>query len=113
MRCWIKDHPVNPKRLKGNSTAKSLLDTPPQLIADFTLHPDANPGSRKAGMVRYQTNPEPDWGPKPRAAQGGRGTLEDRRQKGIEKANERRAAKRRKQDDEETVKDGNVGVVHV
>ncbi|KAJ1921184.1 RNA methyltransferase tRNA(m5U54)methyltransferase [Mycoemilia scoparia] len=33
---------------------------------DFTLHPDANPESRKIKLVRFQQNPEKFWGPKAR-----------------------------------------------
>lgn len=30
-------------------------------------HPDANPPSRKLGLVRFPENPAPFWGPKARA----------------------------------------------
>ena len=33
----------------------------------FTIRADANPKSRQLGLLRYQANPEPDWGPKPKA----------------------------------------------
>ena len=98
MRCWIKDHPISAKRLKGHTPAKSILDIAPCFTADFTLHPEANPKSRKDGLVRYQKNPQPDWGPKPRATLGDGCSLEKRRQKGMEKAQERRATKRLRDD---------------
>ena len=35
---------------------------------DFeTIHPDANPPSRKNRLKRFQINPEANWGPKARA----------------------------------------------
>lgn len=37
-------------------------------IADFKIHKDAEPPSRKIKLVRYQQNPEKNWGPKPRAS---------------------------------------------
>lgn len=36
------------------------------LVIDFTLHPLANPSSRKHKLVRYQENPTKNWGPKAR-----------------------------------------------
>nr|KAG5699570.1 hypothetical protein BaRGS_033766 [Batillaria attramentaria] len=67
MRCWVKDHPVSAKRLVEGSVALGILQQPPALQASFLPHPDANPTSRQKGLVRWQQNPEPDWGPKPRA----------------------------------------------
>ena len=95
MRCWIKQNPINPKRLEHESPLKAILETPPSIEADFTLHPKANPTSRKEGLVRYQTNPQADWGPKPRAhKKGEEGTLEARRKRGMEKAQLKKEAKR-------------------
>jgi tRNA (guanine26-N2/guanine27-N2)-dimethyltransferase len=37
-------------------------------IADFKIHKGAEPPSRKIKLVRYQQNPERNWGPKPRAS---------------------------------------------
>jgi len=55
------------ERLQDGSTAKTLLSKSPTIEADFTLHPDANPVSRQKSLVRWQLNPQSDWGPKPRA----------------------------------------------
>lgn len=67
MRCWVKIHPVSAKRLTEGSVAKAILDKEPQINISFATHPDANPASRQKGLVRWQHNPEPEWGPKPRA----------------------------------------------
>ncbi|XP_067666800.1 tRNA (guanine(26)-N(2))-dimethyltransferase-like isoform X1 [Haliotis asinina] len=67
MRAWVKDHPVKASRLQGDTPAKAILDKEPVTEVSFSLHPDANPQSRQKGLLRWQVNPEPDWGPKPRA----------------------------------------------
>jgi len=83
----VLSHPVNANRLQEGSAAKIILSKQPELCADFSLHPEANPASRAAGLVRWQINPERDWGPKPRAPRSGRAdTVEDRRNKGEQKA---------------------------
>jgi len=97
MRCWVRDHPVNESRLKDGSPAKSILTKPPQLNACFDAHPDANPPSRAKGLVRWQMNPDRDWGPKPRAVKGSSGkdtSVEVRRLKGAKKADETRAKRK-------------------
>ncbi|CAM9678414.1 unnamed protein product, partial [Heterosigma akashiwo] len=37
LRCWVKDHPVNPKRLQPGSLAHTLLSKEPELRADFSV----------------------------------------------------------------------------
>lgn len=87
MRCWVLSHPVNANRLKDGSTAKSILAKDPELVANFAPHPEANPASRTNGLVRWQINPEKDWGPKPRATRSCKTeTVDDRRTKGERKA---------------------------
>lgn len=71
MRCWIKDHPVNTRRLTEGSVALNILKQEPDLQASFLPHPCANPASRQKGLVRWQQNPEREWGPKPRARREG------------------------------------------
>jgi tRNA (guanine26-N2/guanine27-N2)-dimethyltransferase len=39
----------------------------PPLIVDFTMHPDANPPSRRIKLVRFADNKGKNWGPKSRA----------------------------------------------
>lgn len=68
LRCWVKKNPVSCDRLREGSAAATILSKEPSFEADFSIHPDANPPSRKRGLVRWQINPERDWGPKPRAA---------------------------------------------
>ncbi|CAG8436669.1 9011_t:CDS:10 [Diversispora eburnea] len=67
IRSWIKLHPVTMKNIKENSPARKLLEVEPEFIADFTIHENAEPPSRKIKLVRYQQNPEKNWGPKARA----------------------------------------------
>lgn len=67
MRCWVKTHPVSKKRLIENTPAFNILATEPKKEHSFQLHPDANPASRKLGLVRFQENPMPFWGPGTRA----------------------------------------------
>ena len=69
MRTWIKDHPVKKTRLLDGSVVKAITDKEPKHKISFELHPEANPPSRKQGMLRWQINPEPCWGPRPRAKQ--------------------------------------------
>ncbi|RKP24617.1 N2,N2-dimethylguanosine tRNA methyltransferase [Syncephalis pseudoplumigaleata] len=67
MRAWIKAHPVVSKNVKPESPASRILAVEPSITVDFTEHPQANPESRKHKLVRYQENPEKNWGPKARA----------------------------------------------
>ncbi|XP_070207861.1 tRNA (guanine(26)-N(2))-dimethyltransferase-like isoform X2 [Littorina saxatilis] len=67
MRWWVKDHPVSAKRLTDGSVVQAILQKEPSLQVSFAVHPAANPASRQKGLVRWQQNPEPEWGPKPRA----------------------------------------------
>jgi tRNA (guanine26-N2/guanine27-N2)-dimethyltransferase len=87
MRCWVRRHPVTANRLQDGSAAKAILSKEPMLEANFAMHPAANPASRISGLVRWQMNPDRDWGPKPRAARSGHmETVDDRRTKGEQKA---------------------------
>ncbi|KAI8055218.1 N2,N2-dimethylguanosine tRNA methyltransferase-domain-containing protein [Syncephalis plumigaleata] len=67
MRAWMKAHPVESKNARTDSAASRLLSVEPSIQVDFTEHPNANPESRKHKLVRYQENPEKNWGPKARA----------------------------------------------
>ncbi|CAI2193852.1 14324_t:CDS:10 [Funneliformis geosporum] len=68
MRSWVKLHPVTMRNIAENSPARKLLAVEPSFIADFKIHKDAESPSRKVKLVRYQQNPEKNWGPKPRAS---------------------------------------------
>lgn len=76
-------------RLEKDIPARTILEQEPKLKADFTIHPLANPESRKQGMVRWQMKPEKDWGPKARAREGA-DSLDERREKGRMKAKRKR-----------------------
>lgn len=69
MRCWARLKPVHAKRLIEGTPLKAILDTEPQKVDfDFeTIHPDANPASRKACLKRFPENPAAHWGPGTRA----------------------------------------------
>jgi len=91
----VRDHPVSESRLQDGSAAKAILSKPPQLDACFDPHPAANPPSRAQGLLRWQMNPDRNWGPKPRAAKSGKEeSVEDRRLKGAKKADESRAKRK-------------------
>ncbi|ESN93195.1 hypothetical protein HELRODRAFT_157901 [Helobdella robusta] len=67
LRCWVKNNPINQKRCPEGSVVHNILAHEITFVADFTLHPKANPPSRSNGLLRWQVNPEKYWGPKPRA----------------------------------------------
>ncbi|XP_036389908.1 tRNA (guanine(26)-N(2))-dimethyltransferase [Megalops cyprinoides] len=81
MRCWEKKNPVKRERLSETSPAFRILSTEPTLQACFEVREDANPQSRRRHLVRFQENPQANWGPKARAKAGGgiSTELEDRR----------------------------------
>jgi tRNA (guanine26-N2/guanine27-N2)-dimethyltransferase len=56
------------KNIAENSPARKLLAVEPSFIADFKIHKDVEPPSRKIKLVRYQQNPEKNWGPRSRAS---------------------------------------------
>ncbi|KAK9883210.1 hypothetical protein WA026_001401 [Henosepilachna vigintioctopunctata] len=63
MRSWVEDHPVSTKRLINDSVAGKILAIKSTTKYSFNLHPLANPESKKFGMLRFQANPQPHWGP--------------------------------------------------
>ncbi|KAL2086869.1 hypothetical protein ACEWY4_017928 [Coilia grayii] len=84
MRGWEKANPVKRERLSETSPAYQILTKEPTLQACFDVREDANPQSRKRHLVRFQENPQANWGPKARAKAGGGGIsleLEDKRKK--------------------------------
>ena len=60
-KTWPRPLPEKP------SPADYLLSRTVTVVADFSPHQDANPNSRKAKLVRFQENPEKNWGPKSKA----------------------------------------------
>ena len=76
MRCWIRTHPVKEERLKEGSAAKGLLerrtaDGQPVVQHEFEFdkeHPDTDEvingtNESQGRLVRYQMNPQANWGP--------------------------------------------------
>lgn len=63
IRCWVRLHPVSMKRMTDGSVAAAILCRPPTLLADFTEHHKARPNSRVRGLLRFQQNPQRNWGP--------------------------------------------------
>lgn len=76
IRCWVKRHPVNAKRLMEDGVAKALLSKEPKLEACFEPHAGANPLSRQSGLLRFQTGMK-EWGPKARAKRNPQNAAED------------------------------------
>lgn len=93
LRCWVRKNPVSSDRLQKDSIARTILSKEPSFDADFSTHPDANPVSRRRGLVRWQLNPEKDWGPKPRAARSAQ-AVEERKQAQDAKCRERKAKRK-------------------
>lgn len=69
MRCWAKLNPVNPSRVLDGTPLKAILaKEPAKTDYDFTtMHPEANPQSRKGALIRFPGNPAAHWGPGTRA----------------------------------------------
>lgn len=63
MRTWEKENPVNKQRLKENTPAANILSKDIEHQCSFQIHPEANPESKKMGLLRFQPNPLPNWGP--------------------------------------------------
>lgn len=87
MRAWEAKHPVRRERLGANSAR--LLE--PRLGApevDFTPHPLADAPSRRLGLLRFQQNPAPNWGPGARATN--MLTAADPRKKKVRNQNKKR-----------------------
>lgn len=83
IRTHVKRNPVSSKRRTDGTPAKAILDQEPSIEVSFDLHPNANPKSRLDGLVRFQMNPERDWGPKTKPKKSNpTETLAERRLKG-------------------------------
>ena len=54
MRGWVKENPVAKKWLNEGSVIKNLLDIEPKFEANFEIRSDANPESRRSGLLRWQ-----------------------------------------------------------
>ncbi|XP_065187249.1 tRNA (guanine(26)-N(2))-dimethyltransferase-like [Sycon ciliatum] len=65
LRAWVKTNPI--KDPAPNSPAAKILSREPAVDVCFDILPEANPPSRQHNLLRYQINPEPNWGPKCKA----------------------------------------------
>ncbi|OLY85227.1 tRNA (guanine(26)-N(2))-dimethyltransferase [Smittium mucronatum] len=65
MRAYVNSIGKSAKIVE-NSVPYHILSVPPRSDIDFSIHPEANPDSRKIKLVRFQLNPEKNWGPKSR-----------------------------------------------
>ncbi|VDI71408.1 tRNA (guanine26-N2/guanine27-N2)-dimethyltransferase [Mytilus galloprovincialis] len=99
IRTWVKDHPVKPVRYE-DTAIKTLLEKECTTKVSFEEHPEANPKSRKDGLLRYQANPEPHWGPKPKATRAMSNELQEERKRNLQ-------GKKSKQKDQMKEEEGN------
>ncbi|KAI9189906.1 RNA methyltransferase tRNA(m5U54)methyltransferase [Blastocladiella emersonii ATCC 22665] len=66
MRAHVKKDAKAKEQPEG-SVARAIRDKAMTITPDFTYNKAANPPSRKIKLVRFQENPEKNWGPKARA----------------------------------------------
>lgn len=62
IRAWVLTHPVSEKRLKDSVAARTILAKRPSVEITFDKSYNIVPKSLQ-GLVRYQQNPAPFWGP--------------------------------------------------
>jgi tRNA (guanine26-N2/guanine27-N2)-dimethyltransferase len=55
------------KEAEATSLAFKIMNQPMTIVPDFKYNAAADPPSRKIKVVRFQENPEKNWGPKARA----------------------------------------------
>lgn len=64
LKSWGQINPVHSKHIDKNPIIKVMLSKEPLNTYTFdNIHPDANPNSRRCAVVRFPTNPMPNWGP--------------------------------------------------
>lgn len=64
LRFWAKSHPVASSRFQEGSPLKAILSKEVTKEYNFdTIHPKANPPSRKEALSRFPENPAAHWGP--------------------------------------------------
>lgn len=71
-RSWIKTHPVRMDKVSPTSPTFQLLSKEARTEANFEHHSKSVTASSKVKLVRYQTNPTPNWGPGKKAGSGKR-----------------------------------------
>ncbi|XP_022164502.1 probable tRNA (guanine(26)-N(2))-dimethyltransferase isoform X1 [Myzus persicae] len=62
IRTWVQTHPVSEKRLQDSVAARTILSKQPTTEIIFDKKYNTVPKSLQ-GLVRYQQNPAPYWGP--------------------------------------------------
>ena len=94
MRAYEKEHPSRPEN--WSPVCKAILgrqEAFSDVQVNFQEHPDAEPASRSAKLLRFQHNP-PNWGPKTKAKlvqkENGITELEDKRQRNQGKHSKRK-----------------------
>jgi tRNA (guanine26-N2/guanine27-N2)-dimethyltransferase len=66
MRAWCKTNP--PKKVPAaGSVAEKIIAVEPSIEVDFSI-PKGMKLSREQGVARFPVNPQPNWGPKPKAS---------------------------------------------
>lgn len=64
LRTWIRQNP-NKKKPQEGSAAEKILATEPTIDVDFTIPKSLK--NMKKDFCRFPMNPQPNWGPKPKA----------------------------------------------
>lgn len=67
LRKWVQENPIQAHKWQENDRGLCILSKKPSTEISFEIREDAIPYSKRANLLRYQENPEPNWGPKPRA----------------------------------------------
>lgn len=71
MREWIKVNPVKMENIKEGSPARKLLGVEQANVVDLAPHPDVGKATLSdVKLVRYQVNPQANWGPAKAAVKG-------------------------------------------
>lgn len=78
LRCWVKKHPVGQKRLE-DPVVRKILSKEPSLEANFSFH--ENSVAESDGLLRYQPNPQPFWGPGKKSMSNTGDTMQPKQQK--------------------------------
>ncbi|KAH3833055.1 tRNA (guanine(26)-N(2))-dimethyltransferase-like isoform X2 [Dreissena polymorpha] len=71
IRAHVKNSDIKTKRNVPGTPGYKILSVPPSLEVNFDTHPDAVPKSCAQNLLRFQPNPQENWGPKPRAKRQG------------------------------------------
>lgn len=91
LRCWTKLNPIKKERIVPGSLIEKILSKEMTTDISFDVHPDANPKSREVKLLRWQANPEKDWGPKSMPKHGA--TEDDQSQKKLKNQGKRKNKK--------------------